>query len=575
MQSNLPSDPIEFSKWDWDRIAPHANVLLRRRLTLSSIDGWLADWSALARLIAESYNRLYIRTTTHTDDEANQAHFRRYTEEVMPKAREFEQRMKTRLLESGLRPKGMAVPLRRIRSDAAIYRPENLALRTECEALEAEYNALTGSRTFDWDGEKLNQAQVFGKLGDLDRGVRERAWRALMACLESQRPENDRIWVQLLDLRLQMARNAGFKDYRSFHWRELARFDYTPQDCRIFHDGIARVVVPAVQRMAENRKRGLGLDRLRIWDDFWHLRPDILGRPPLKPFKTAAELTTIAERVFTGVDPELAAYYRILRDEGLLDLEAREHKSPGGYMQELPASKRAFIFMVAVGLHLDVDTHLHESGHAFHVFESAGWPSHYQSMQDYNPVEFVELGSMAMELLGSPYLGQDRGGFYTQGQLAQARLEHYEQILEFWPYMAVVDAFQHWIYENPDAARDTRQCDEVWASLQRVFRPHIDWTGLEDTLRVSWRLQDHIMTVPFYYIEYGMAQLGAVGVWANALKDQAGAVRAYRKALSLGNTASLPDLYKAAGVKFAFGEKELAEAVALVEHAFAELDKGK
>ncbi len=469
----------------------------------------------------------------------------------------------------------MAVPLRRMRSDAAIYRPENLALRTKCEALEAEYNALTGSRTFDWDGEKLNQAQVFGKLGDLDRGVRERAWRALMGRLESQRPENDRIWVQLLDLRLQMARNVGFQDYRSFHWRELARFDYMPQDCRIFHDGIARVVVPAVQRMAEKRKRGLGLDRLRIWDDYWHLRPDMLGRPPLKPFKTAAELTTIAERVFTGVDPELAAYYRILRDEGLLDLEARDHKSPGGYMQELPASKRAFIFMVAVGLHMDVDTHLHESGHAFHVFESAGWPSHYQSMQDYNPVEFVELGSMAMELLGSPYLGTDRGGFYTESQLAQARVEHYEQILEFWPYMAVVDAFQHWVYENPDAARDTRQCDEVWASLQRVFRPHIDWTGLEDTLRVSWRLQNHIMTDPFYYVEYGMAQLGAVGVWANALKDQAGAVKAYRKALSLGNTASLPDLYKAAGVKFAFGAKELAEAVALVEHAMSELDNSK
>jgi oligoendopeptidase F len=575
MTCSLPDDPIEFSKWEWDRIAPIANELLRRRLTLSSIDGWLADWSAVARLIAESFNRMYIRLTTHTNDEANQVRFRKYTEEVMPKAREFEQKMKTRLLESGLRPKGMAVPLRRMRCDAAIYRPENLALRTKCEALEAEYNALTGSRTFDWDGKKLNQAQVFAKLGDLDRGVRERAWRALTGCLESQRAENDRIWVQLLDLRLQMARNAGFRDYRSFHWRELARFDYTPQDCRIFHDGIARVVVPAVQRLAEKRKRGLGLDRLRVWDDFWHLRPDPLGRPPLKPFETAAELTAIAERVFTGVDPELAAYYRILRDEGLLDLEARDHKSPVGYMQELPASKRAFIFTVAVGLHLDVDTHLHESGHAFHVFESAGWPCHYQSMQDYNPVEFVELGSMAMELLGLPYLGMDRGGFYTESQLAQAQLEHFEQLLEFWPYMAVVDAFQHWVYENPDAAHDTRQCDEVWASLQQVFRPHIDWTGLEDTLRVSWRLQDHIMTVPFYYVEYGLAQLGAVGVWANALKDQAGAVKAYRKALSLGNTASLPDLYKAAGVKFAFGAEELARAVHLVGRAMGELEASK
>lgn len=575
MQSSLPSDPIEFSNWDWDRIAPHANELLRRRLTLSSIDGWLADWSALARLIAESFNRLQIRTTTHTNDEAGQARFRKYSEEVMPKAREFEQAMKKRLLESGLRPKGMAVPLRRMRSDSAIYRPENLPLRTKCEALEAEYYELTGARSFDWDGESLNGAQVFGKLGDLDRKVRERAWMALSACLEGQKAELDRIWVQLLDLRLQMARNAGFEDYRSFHWRELARFDYTPQDCKHFHDAICRVVVPAVSRLSEKRKRSLSLDTLRIWDDFWHLRPDPLGRPSLKPFDSAAELTTIAERVFSCVDPELASYYRVLRDEGLLDLEARSHKAPGGYMQELPASKRAFIFTVAVGLHLDVVTHLHESGHAFHVFESAGWPCHYQSMLDYSPVEFVELASMAMELLGSPFLRQDRGGFYTESQFAQARLEHLESILGFWPYMAVVDAFQHWVYENLEAARDTRQCDEIWASLCRVFMPHLDWSGIEDTLRVCWRLQGHILVSPFYYIEYGIAQLGAVGVWANALKDQAGAVRAYRKALSLGNTASLPDLYKAAGVKFAFGAEELRRAVEIVEGAIAEIERGQ
>ena len=572
MTSSLPADPIEFLKWDWNRMAPHAKELLRRRLTPSSIDRWLADWSELAGLIAELFNRLYIRTTTHTNDKAGQARFRKYSEEVMPKAREFEQGMKKRLLECGLRPKGMAVPLRRMRSDLAIYRPENLPLRTKSEALETEWNTLTGSRTFDWDGQTLNQAQVFAKLAHADRKMRERAWMALSGSLESQKPELDRLWVQFLDLRGQMARNAGLRDYRSYRWHELARFHYTPQDCRIFHDAIAGVVVPAVQRLAERRKRGLGLDRLRVWDDFWHLRPDPLGRAALQPFATAAELTAMAERVFSRLDPDLAAYYRTLRDEGLLDLEARAHKAQGGYEMELPASKRAFIFTVAVGTHLDVLTHLHESGHAFHVFEFTHWPCHYQSMLDYVPVEFVELGSMAMELLGAPFLTRDRGGFYTERQFAQARLEQMESILTFWPYMAVVDAFQHWVYENLEAARDTHQCDEVWASLVRVFMPHLDWTGIEDTLRVCWRLQDIIITSPFYYVEYGMAQLGAIGVWANARKDPQGAVRAYRRALSLGNTASLPDLYKAAGVRFAFGEKEVAQAVGLVEGAINELD---
>lgn len=575
MKSGLPSDPLTFSTWDWKRIEPIANGLLRRRVTARSVETWLADWSALARLIAESFNRLYIRTTTHTNDEAGQARFRKYSEEVMPKARTFEQAMKERLIGSGLRPKGMAVPLRRLRTEARIYRPENLALRTRCEALETEFNALTGARTIDWDGEKLTMPLVFSKLNDLDRSIRERAWMAISACLRTQRADIDRLWVEFLEARLRMARNAGFKDYRSYRWRELARFHYTPLDCKAFHDAIARVVVPAVGRLSEKRRRGLSLDTLRVWDDFWHLRPDPLGRPALTPFGSSAQLTTVAERVFSRLDPELAAYYRTLRDEGLLDLEARAHKAQGGYEMELPASKRAFIFTSAVGSHLDVTVHLHESGHAFHVFESCDWPCHYQSMMDYMPIEFVELGSIAMELLGSPFLSEARGGFYTEAQFAQARQQELETLLEFWPYMAMVDAFQHWVYENPDAARDTRQCDDVWASLHRVFRPHVDWSGIEDTLRLSWRLQDHIMTSPFYYVEYGMAQLGAVGVWANARRDPRGAVRAYRKALSLGNTVSLPDLYKAAGVTFGFGVKEVEQAVALIERELSRLEEDR
>lgn len=312
MRSSLPADPVEFSQWDWDRIAPHADELLQRRLTSRSVDRWLEDWSALARLIAESFNRLYIRTTTHTDDEAGGSRFRKYSEEVMPKAREFEQGMKTRLLESDLRPKRMGVPLRRMRSDSAIYRPENLPLRAQCERLESEFNALTGARTFDWDGESLNQAQVVAKLGLADRSIRERAWMALTACLAGQKAETDRLWVRLLDLRLQMARNAGFQDYRSYRWRELARFHYTPEDCRIFHDAICRVAVPSLCRLSDKRKRALSVDRLRVWDDFLWLRPDPFGRPPLQPFESAAELTTVAERVFSCVDPVLASNYGIL-----------------------------------------------------------------------------------------------------------------------------------------------------------------------------------------------------------------------------------------------------------------------
>jgi oligoendopeptidase F len=309
-----------------------------------------------------------------------------------------------------------------------------------------------------------------------------------------------------------------------------------------------------------------------VWDDCWLAQPDPLGRPPLKPFASIDELKAGMVRIFSSVDPVFASYYRTLCDEGLLDLEARSHKATAGYMSELPASKRAFIFTTAVGSHDDVLTQLHESGHAFHMFEAAHWPCHYQSMLEYSPIEFAELASGAMELLAAPYLGRDHGGFYTENELARAAAENLQMTLEFWPYMAVVDAFQHWVYEHPAAAHDTRQCDDVWASLHRRFLPHLDWSGVEDTLRRCWRLGIHIVLMPFYYVEYGMAQLGAVAVWANALQDQAGAVKAYRSALALGNTASLPDLYKAAGIRFGFGVAELTRAVELMERKLAEFE---
>jgi oligoendopeptidase F len=565
MFANLPSDWNEFSTWGWDRISPFADHLLQTELGAESLGDWLTDWSRLARLIAETFNRLRIRTTTHTSDEEGMRGFREYSEQVMPNARAFEQAMKTKLLESGLEAEGFEIPLQRMRSDAAIFREENLGLRTEIERLETEFQALAGARTFDWDGQRLDQAELTARLAWPDRRSRERAWRALSECIANQRAAIDEIWVQLLDLRDRMARNAGFGDYRSYRWKELGRFHYSPEDCRIFHTAIQEVVVPAVNRLAEKRRRNFGIDKLRAWDDHWWERPDSEGRPPLEPFASIGQLNKTIEHVLSGVHPMFAEYYRIMEDEKLLDLEARSGKAQGGYMEELPASKRAFIFMTAVGSARDVIAQLHESGHACHVFESARWPYHYQSMLEFMPVEFIELASMAMELLATPYLGSDRGGFYTPPQLVQARSEHLMAILEFWPYMAAVDAFQHWVYENPQAARDPDQCDEAWAKLHRAFLPHLDWTDLEDTLRLSWRLQTHILLFPFYYVEYGMAQLGAVQLWANALENQEQAVRAYRSALAIGNTASLPDLYRAAGVRFDFGRDTLARAVGLIE----------
>jgi oligoendopeptidase F len=572
MSANLPRDWNALADEGWDRISAFADDLLGRGLSPETIDVWMTEWSRLARFVAETYARLFIRTTTHTDDESGQLRFRTFSEDVMPKAREFEQGMLTRLLESGLKPREFDVPLRRIRSDADLFRSENLALKSECERLEMEFCALTGARSIDWDGRPLSQAEIVVKLSASDRETRERAWMALSTCLAGQRVETDRLWVELLGLRARIADNAGFPDYRSYRWQELGRFDYTPADCHAFAAAIEEVVVPAVGRLAERRRHGLALDSLRIWDDYLVARPDPKGLPALAPFESIPQLTATVERIFASLDPALASYFRILEEEGLLDLDVRGEKAQGAYMEELPASGRAFIFESAVGSHDDVIALLHESGHTFHAFEAAGWPYHHQSMLQYAPMEFIEFASMAMELLASPYLDADRGGFYTRPQLAQARCEHLTQIIESLPYVAVVDEFQHWVYENPEKARDTGRCDERWAELHRRFMPHLEWTGIEDTLRLCWRLQEHIVLFPFYFVEYGMAQLGAVHLWANALQDGDRAVAAYRRALSLGNTATLPDLYRAAGVEFDFGRDALVRAVDLIERTIDELE---
>jgi oligoendopeptidase F len=281
------------------------------------------------------------------------------------------------------------------------------------------------------------------------------------------------------------------------------------------------------------------------------------------------ELETKTSAIFHHVDPQLGAHFDTMRREGLLDLDNRKHKAPGGYCTTFESVRRPFIFMNAVGLHGDVQTLLHEGGHAFHVFETQPLP-YAQQLQV--GMEFAEVASMAMELLGAPYLAAAQGGFYTDADAARARVEHLEWSLLLWPTIALGDAFQHWVYENPDAALDPAQCEAQWAGLLQRFRPGLDWSGLEPIMHTGWQRILHFYQVPFYFVEYGLAQLGAVQVWNNALHDQAAAVAAYRRALALGGTAPLPQLYAAAGAKFAFDADTLRAAVNLMEETIAALD---
>lgn len=560
MFAQWPVSAEELVSWRWSDLEPHYHDLQQRALTASTVKDWLEDWSWLSEAVDELSTRLYLATAQDTTDEEARQRFHRFLEEDFPHIEAAEQRLKEKLLASGLEPEGLAIPLRHMRTDAALFREENLPLMAEGHKLSNRYDEIIGAQTVVWDGEECTLAQMRPVLQEADRSRREQAWRLMAERQLADREALNALWQEMFDLRLRMARNAGFADYRAYRWQQLHRFDYTPEDTKAFHRAIEEVVVPAAARVYEKRRRLLGVDRLRPWD----LEMDPFGEAPLRPFATVKELQAGAAAIFHRVDPALGRYFDTMRAQGLLDLENRKGKAPGAFCAGLAVSKQPFIFMNAVGTHDDVQTLLHESGHAFHVFEAASLPYHPQHEA---PMEFAEVASMGMELLAAPYLEEKHGGFYSPRDAARALLSHLERTLRFWPYMAVVDAFQHWVYENPQAAHDPQACDRTWSALWQRFMVGVDWEGWEEVLATGWHRKLHI-----YYVEYGLAQLGAVQVWANALRDQAGAVAAYRRALALGNTLPLPQLYATAGARFAFDADTLQRAVALLLEKVDELE---
>lgn len=558
MLDSLPRDPKLMTKLTWPDLEPHYDDLTRRSLSQDSVEQFLADWTRLTETIDEAFSRLYVATTVNTADSEAEALYYAFLDEIYPRTGEGEQALKRKLLEARLEPAGFQVPLRKMKAEAEIYREENLPLLVQEHKLSTQYDKIIGGQTVEWEGKELTVPQMRPLFQKPERDVRERAWRLTVSRqMEDWGAIND-LWRQFMEIRGKLAANAGFGDYRSFRWKQLLRFDYSPEDCRRFHEAIEQAVVPAAARVCERRRNLLGVATLRPWD----LDVDPLGRPPLAPFQEVSRLKAGAAAIFHRVDPSLGRFFDIMTKEGLLDLENRKNKAPGGYCTEFVAAKQPFIFMNAVGVHDDVQTLLHEAGHSFHAFERDALP-YYQQREV--GMEFAEVASMAMELLASPYLVETEGGFYSEADAARARVEHLEKSILFWPYMAIVDAFQHWVYENPQAAVKPDLCDTAWGEIWGRFMPWIDWTGLDAELRSGWQRKLHIHTVPFYYVEYGLAQLGAAQIWGASLRDQAAAVSAYRRALALGGTVPIPDLYSAAGAKFALDAGKLAESVALME----------
>lgn len=565
MSRKLPIKAVEFMDWPWAQIEPYFHDLAACPLNSEDITDWLADWTHLSLLLQESYQRLYVATTVNTADEEASRRFHAFLDDIYPRAQAAEAALKNKLLRSGLKPAGFEMPLRNLRAEVDLYHEANLPLLSDELKFWVEYDQIIGAQTVEWEGNEVTLLQLTPVYQSTDRARRERAWRLAATRQLADRGRINDLWVTLMDLRSQLAVNAQCPDYRAYRWQQLYRFDYTPEDCKQFHAAIEKVVVPAVQRLYERRRQRLGLDKLRPWD----LDVDTFSRPHLKPYREVSELVEKTANIFHRVDPQFGEYFDIMRREQLLDLENRKSKAPGGYCTEFAMLRRPFIFMNAVGLHDDVHTLLHEGGHAFHIFEMAHLPYAQQMVVG---MEFNEVASIAMELLGSPYLSLDGGGFYTPQESSRARAEHLLMVLRFWPYMAVVDAFQHWAYENHSTASDPANCDAAWAELWQRFMLGVDWSGLEDVMATGWQRKAHLIQTPFYYIEYGLAQLGAIQIWRNSLRDPVGAVAAYRRALALGGTVPLPQLYQTAGARLAFDEETLGEASELIVSTIERLE---
>jgi oligoendopeptidase F len=556
--------PQNLDLGDWPQIAPlfeQLEVRAAQAKDAAALEHWLLDWSELNAALDEEASRRYIAMTCHTDNADAEKAYLHFVEHVEPqlKPRQFalEKIYVAHPQREKLPNQRFEVFDRDVKNHVELFRPENVALETEDAKLCQQYQKLIGAQTVTFRGEEKTLIQMGRYLEEPDRALRQEAWELVAKRRLQDVDKCEELFDELVKLRAQIAKNAGFENYRDFMFRKMGRFDYTPDDCAKFHDAIEKEIVPAVREIQNERKRQLKLEKLRPWD----LAVDPQNRAPLKPFAQVGEMVSRTQKIFNHLDAELASNFQQMQDLKLLDLDNRKGKAPGGYQSTLNEARVPFIFMNAIGLQRDVETLLHEAGHAFHAQATRD-----EDLLAYRgaPIEFCEVASMSMELLGNEFLEE----FYPVAEANRARKTHLEGIIGFFPWMATVDAFQHWIHSHAGHTRAERKA--AYLQLMDRFGGNVDWSGYEEVRAHSWHRQLHIFLYPFYYVEYGIAQLGALQVWANSKANKVKALNDYKKSLALGGSRPLPELFSAAGCKFQF---DAATIKPLIQLANTELKK--
>jgi oligoendopeptidase F len=568
----MKSDYPPVNALDWASIQPFVDALLATELTPETTRAWLQKWSDLESVLDEAGAQIYREITENTANEEASARFEQLVRDVFPHWRQAEQKLKEQWLAvSGYEPDQETAQIyRRFRAETELFHEKNIPIITDLQIEGKRYQEIIGGLSIDWQGEKRTIPQAEVLLSSRDETEREQVWHRSLDAYLQQRSQLNELFMLLLDKRRQLARNAGYPDYRAYAWIERGRFDYTPDDCLTFHHAIEQEVVPLATEIYQTLAGQLGMATLRA-------TATGIGSPwmptlsphevPLQPFSTVAELEAAGQRIFDSLAPELGAYFAIMR-EGFLDLASRPNKAPGGYMNSFPVSGKAYIFMNAAGSHRNFRTLMHEAGHAFHFFEA--FKQQRLIWNYHSPMEFSETASMSMEQLSMPYWRKERGGVYDEADYHRAVVEHLMGVVTFLPYMAVVDKFQHWLYTRAPEKVTPHDLDARWSELWQRFLPGIDYSGLEAERDTGWQRKGHIFSAPFYYIEYGLAQLGALQVWRNALADEARAIEDYRRALAAGYTRTLPQLFQLANARFSFDASIVGEMMALIR---SELEK--
>lgn len=556
----------DFKVTTWEALKPYLDQLLDRKLSSKDeLKQWFRDRSEVEAVLSEDLAWRYINMTCYTENEEYRKLYQDFIENIQPQMAPVADQLNKKAAASSYlvelaNLEGFDMMIRSLRKDIEIFRDENVPLYTEMNTKTQKYAQINGAMTVEWDGKEITLQQASVMMMSTDRKKREEVYHKISERRLKDKEQLNDLFSHLIKLRHQVSVNAGFSNFRDYMFKSLGRFDYTPADCFAFHDAIHGEVVPLLDTFSAERKKALKVDALRPWDK----AVDPEGREALKPFTNGNELTEKTIEVFKRLDPFLGQCLVIMKEMGHLDLESRKGKAPGGYNYPLSEIGVPFIFMNATSTLRDMVTIMHEGGHAIHNFLTRDL-----ELTDFKstPSEVAELASMSMELISMDHWDVF---FADEAELKRAKREHLEDIIETLPWVATIDKFQHWIYENPGHSLEDRKRE--WNTIFDQFADTVtDWSGLQIAKDYLWQKQLHLYEVPFYYIEYGMAQLGAVAVWRNFRTNRAAGLQGYQNALKLGYMRSIPEIYKAANIRFDFSKGYIKELMDFVRNELAKI----